>query len=283
MGWSTSSASAIARCVASALDHAGAGPGVVFRRRSPVGEQRLGPPVDRLVVLAMHRDQRAGPPGGREHAQIGAVVEMQRIVGEEHLQASHTLRDHVRDLAPHHVVGCVGDDLVEAMVDHRPRLGPAAIFGERREQASALELRGEADDGGGAAGQAGGAAGRPALFVGPAADLKLLDMAVRVDAAGEHEQAARIERLGSLEILADRGDPAGADADIGAECVRPGHNRPAAHDEVEGAACCHARPLCQPVPGVPQFPRPRKFAASPIGRPCASPTRPSAPSPALSR
>ena len=52
-----------------ALDHLRPRPGMVFRRAAAVGHQRRGAPADRLVVLAMHRHQRAGAPRRRQHAQ----------------------------------------------------------------------------------------------------------------------------------------------------------------------------------------------------------------------
>ena len=84
---------------------------------------------------------------------------------------------------------------------------------------------------------------------------QLLDMAVRIDAAGQHQQAAGIERLGAVQLLAERGDAPAADADIGAEgigarsprCRRapPDRSRPSCpHCSSQLRAIMHAAALC---------------------------------------
>ena len=123
---------------------------------------------------------------------------MRRLVGQEHLQAAHAGGDDLGNFVAHHLIGRIGDDLVEAVVHHRLRRAPV-IFGQRIADAVALELRGEGDDGGGAAGQAGGAAGDEALLVHAAVGAQLLDVAVRIDAAGQHQQAAGVQRLGTVQ------------------------------------------------------------------------------------
>src|SRR4051812_27549914 len=63
---------------------------------------------------------------------------------------------------------------------------------------------------------------------------KLLDVAVAVDAAGQHQLAARVDFLLSLvEPFADRRDLLAADADIGLEAVGRGRHRAAADHEIE--------------------------------------------------
>lgn len=189
----------------------------------------------------MHGDEGAAAARGSEHAQILPVVQMQRIVGEKNLQAADALRDDLRNLLPDHIVGGVGDDLVEAVIDHRP-LRPPAIFRERLKQATTLELVGESDDGGGAAGKAGAAAALPGFLIGIAAFAKLFDMAMRIDAAGQHQQAAGVKRVGTVEAFGQRGDAAVADADIGAHRVGASDDGAATHHEIEAG---HAdSPFC---------------------------------------
>ena len=76
-----------------ALHHRRARPGVVFGRGHAGAEQRLDPPVDGGVVLAVDGDQAAVPPRRGEHAQELRVVQAQRVVGEEHLEAPHPVGD----------------------------------------------------------------------------------------------------------------------------------------------------------------------------------------------
>ena len=188
----------------------------------------------------MHRHQRTGPTRRRQHAQEFAVIEMRRLVGEEHLQAAHARRDHFGDFIAHNAVRGVGDDLVEAVIHHR-LLRSAVILGQCVADAVTLELRGEADDRGGAAGQARRAAGDEALLIRAAVRAQLLDVAVRIDPARQHQQAAGIQHLCAFQLLAQRGDAAVADADIGAESVGRGHH---------GAATDHQFEFCHLVPSL---------------------------------
>jgi hypothetical protein len=41
----------------------------------------------------------------REHAQVFGVVQVQRLIGEEHLQAPHAIRDEQRHLLVQHRIG----------------------------------------------------------------------------------------------------------------------------------------------------------------------------------
>ena len=55
-------------------------------------------------------------------------------------------------------------------------------------------------------------------------------MAVRVDAAGHHQQAARVQLGPAFQPVGQGGDAAGADANIGGELVGSGDNGAAADD-----------------------------------------------------
>ena len=182
-----------------ARHHGGSRPGVVSGRGEAGGEQRLGAPGDGVVVLAMDGDEAPERAGGGEHAEELAIVQAQRIVGEEHLEAADPAGDDARQFGEH-LVRRVGDDLVERVVDHG-LAGAAAIFVERGPDRVALELGREADDRGRAAGEGRAAAGFPGFLVGAAAFLQLLDMAMAVDAAGQDEQAAGVEGAGALQPL----------------------------------------------------------------------------------
>ena len=55
---------------------------------------------------------------------------------------------------------------------------------------------------------------------------------MRIDAAGHHVQAAGIQRVAALQLVADRGDAAIADADIGAIRVGRRHHGAAADHQI---------------------------------------------------
>src|SRR5204862_7831428 len=64
---------------------------------------------------------------------------------------------------------------------------------------------------------------------------QLLDVAMRIAAAGQHQLAACVDLLLPLvEAVCDRCDLVAADADIGLEAVSCGRDRSAADDEIEG-------------------------------------------------
>ena len=140
---------------------------------------------------------------------------------------------------------------MEGVVDGRLALGAAVIVVDRRPQALALHLRGEGHHGGGAA--AGRRAGAAEEVVGhhrPVAG-RLVEMAVGVDAARQHEAAARIDLLApGGQPVAESGDPALAHADVGAEDVGGGRHRPAADHEIE--ARHHDLPLWAGRIGAPR-------------------------------
>ena len=75
-------------------------------------------------------------------------------------------------------------------------------------------------------------------------------MDVAVDAAGQHQLAARVDDLlGLAELRAERRNAPVADADIAGEGVGGGRDRAAADDGVEG----HVR--SQPASCIPFFAR----------------------------
>ena len=66
------------------------------------------------------------------------------------------------------------------------------------------------------------------------ARVDLVDVAMRIDAARQHQQPACVDRLACLKVRADRRDAAVRDADVGPDHVGLGDDRAAAHDAIEG-------------------------------------------------
>ena len=120
---------------------------------------------------------------------------------------------------------------MEAVV-HDRLCSPPPVLGQRRADLLALELRRESDDRGGPADERRAAAGDERLLVGAAAGLQLLDMAVRIHAAGQHKEPVRLDRLPPRKPLPDRSDPPARDRDIAAEPLGGGDHGPTSEDNV---------------------------------------------------
>ena len=102
--------------------------------------------VDGHPVLGVHQDQAAVPGGLLHGAEDGAVigVEDARVCGEE-LEVGDALVDELVHLGEA-VIGDVGHDHVEAVVDAGLALGLCMPGIEPLAQARALRLHGEVDD-----------------------------------------------------------------------------------------------------------------------------------------
>ena len=191
IGVSISSASAIARWVASRSTAIGRELRVVARRRQAGIEQLLGQPGDAVAVLGVDHGHRAVLARHRQHLDDLPVGQLQVVVGHVDLEGGVALLDQGRQLALRHVLGGIGDDQVEGVVDHRLAFGAAVVVVDRLLDAVALLLRRERQHGGGAA--AGRRAGAGEEVVGKARAVagRLVEMAVAVDAAGRDQPAAR--------------------------------------------------------------------------------------------
>ena len=162
----------------------------------------------------MHCHHCTGATRGGQHAQELTVVQMQGIIGQEHLQAPHTRCNDLWHFVENDLIGCIRNDLMEGIIHHR-LFRPAAILGQRLQDAVTFELGGKRNDACGSAGQRRRAAGNEVFFVGAAGRLQLLDMAMRIHAAGQHQQPLRIDRAFAAQVYADSGDAPGHDANIG--------------------------------------------------------------------
>ena len=122
-------------------------------------------------------------------------------------------------------LGRVGEDHVEGVVDHRALAGEAVIVLDHLRQVHADVLGGERDHRRGAAERGRDRGALEGVGVHHPGGRELLDVAVRVDAAGQHELAARVDLAPARpEVAADRGDALAADADVGLEGVGRGRD-----------------------------------------------------------
>ncbi len=139
-----------------ALGDAGMGDGMVFRLRVPGRQQPVGQPLDHVVVLGMDHDEGAFRAGERQHLEHLAIIQAQAVIGHVDLERGVAVLDQRRQLLAQDFRGRVGDDHVESVVDDRLRRGQRMIVLDHPAERHAAVLRGEGNDGGGAA--AGGRA-----------------------------------------------------------------------------------------------------------------------------
>ena len=97
------------------------------------------------------------------------------------------------------------------------------LGGERQDRGIAAEGRGDAA---GVKVVGGHHLGRGLLF----------DVTVRVDAAGQDQEAPGIDpALGIAQVMAERGDPTGPHRDVGKDAIDGGRHRSAFDDQIEFA------------------------------------------------
>ena len=166
----------------------------------------------------MHGHQHAVAARGGEYAQEIPVIDVGVFVGQEHFQAAHAGCDDFGDLLEDHIVGGIGNDLVERIVHHR-LAGAPAVFRQGFQNALALELGRESDDAGRSAGQSRSTAGDPVFLIRAAVRLQLLDMAMAVYATGHDHQSVGLDAAIPFQVQSDSGDTLALDPDIGAEHV----------------------------------------------------------------
>ena len=116
-----------------------------------------------------------------------------RIVGHVDLERGVAVLDQRRQLLPQRLRAGIGDDQVEGVVDHRLGRRRLVIVLHHLAQRHAAMLGGEGDHRGGAAERRRDGAGVEIVGAHDAHAGLLLDVAVAVDAARQHELAAGID------------------------------------------------------------------------------------------
>ena len=122
---------------------------------------------------------------------------------------------------------------MERIVDQRLAFGALVILVHRVTQRLALVLVGEGNDGRGSAGCGGAAAALEIVAEDRAVGRVLVEMDMRVDAAGQRDQARGVDLAPALvEPFAQRHHAPTDDADIALHHIRGGGNRRIADDEI---------------------------------------------------
>jgi hypothetical protein len=209
--------------------------GMVFRRRLALLQQLPAREGDEPVILGVDADERAHRLGRRHQVEQGLVREPQAVVGHERLEREVALLRQRRDVPAQGLLGRVGHDKVEGVVDHRAARGQRGVVLDDLRQIHPDMLGREGDDAGGAAERRRAGRALPGVGVHQPGGRELLDMGVAVDSARQDELAPRVDLPPSRgEVEADRRDPAVQDAEIGGEDVARGGDGAAADHGVEG-------------------------------------------------
>ena len=140
----------------------------------------------------MHADRAAVLPGAPHRAEDARIVQHEHAgIGHEQLERADALLDH-RVHLDLHLVGELGDDHVEAVVDGRLARGFLRPRFEGVVQRLASVLDREVDDRRGAAERRGDGAGFEVVGRGRAAE-RHVHVGVDVDAAGQHVLALGVD------------------------------------------------------------------------------------------
>ena len=207
---------------------------MVLRRPVSALEEPIGEPPNHVVILGVHHRHRAFAPREREHVEHLVVVELEQVVGHVHLERGVAVLDEGRKLLAEDLGGGVGDDEVEGVIDDRLGAGAAVVRLHDLAQRLPAVLRGEGDDGGGAPERGGDGAGVEIVRAQDTGCGHLLDMAVAVDPARQHQLARGVDLVvGTVQVLRQRGDPAVTNPDVGAERIGGGRDGAASNDEIE--------------------------------------------------
>jgi hypothetical protein len=197
-------------------------------------DQVLGDPADHVVVLGVHHHQRALALGDAQDVEQLVVLQSPLRIGHVDLERGDAASDRGRQLVGQHLLRGIADDQVEAVVDDSLGACALVIIGDGSGDRRAAVLGGERNDRRRAAIRRGhGAAIEVVRRHDPHAG-ELLDVAVAVDAAGQHVPAPGVDiaRAGG-QPLGDRDDLLSGDADVGTHRLGGGRHRAVTDGEVE--------------------------------------------------
>ena len=134
-----------------ALCHARMGDRVVARRRRAGVDEAFRQPGDHAVVLGVNHREGAEPPRGGQDVQELLVLEAESLVGHVDLERRDAFCDQPGQVLAEGLLGRIGDDQVERVVDHRLLAGAAVVVLDDGPELHPAVLRGERDHGRGAA------------------------------------------------------------------------------------------------------------------------------------
>ena len=210
-------------------------------RAAALRDQLLACLREHGAVLAVQQRHRGGRLRGAGRREQGGLVGREVRVGQKHLDARVPASGEGGDLA-FWQRGGVQEDRVQEPVDRGLRRGAGHLPGDRgaRRLLRAVVVRhrvGHVADRGDAAGDRGPGAGpevvHPDREPDPVAKPLVREVGMRVDPAGNREQAVGGELLHARHRAAELGDPAAAYADVSGLPVTGRNHGRAAYNEVK--------------------------------------------------
>ena len=241
IGTPINSACEIARWVASRSTNSGRDFRVIVGWGLAFALEAVGHELDLVVAFRMDRHQRAVLARDAEHLEQLPVGQNQIVVGHEHLERRVARADQGRKLLPQHRRRRIGDDEVKAVVDVAPPLRLLMIVLDALAERLAARLQGEREHGGVAARRGAAGAALEPVRHHDARSHRLVEMDVAVDAAGEHQEARRVDLGGAARQVVGQGDDAAVlDPDVASADVGRRDDGSAANDEIKVHRCLSA-------------------------------------------
>ena len=145
------------------------------------------------MVLGVHHDERPVAARDRHDVEDLLVGEPQAVVGHIDLERAYALRDRRREIAPQGRLVRVRDDQVEGVVDDRLGAGTRSVVRKHCRHGIAAMLRAERHHRRRAAERRRHRRRVEIVGAHDAHRRQLLDVAMAVDAAGQHEPAAGVD------------------------------------------------------------------------------------------
>ena len=189
----------------------------------------------------MDHDERALAARQRQDVQHLPVVQLQQVVGHVHLERGVPVADQRRQFLAHDLLRRVGNDQVKGVVDDRLRAGGLVVFLDDLPQRLAAMLGRERDHRRRPAKRRRDSGAVEIIGADHSGRGTLLNMAVAVDAARQHEPTGCIDLARApREILAEGRNDTVLDGDVtGNDVGGRSHGAVADHQIV----FAHAAPL----------------------------------------
>jgi len=201
-------------------------------------------PRDHAVVLRVHHDQGAVLPRRGHHVEDLLIGQARALVRHEDLERAHTRVNRGGQIPLQRALVGVGDDEMKPVVDHRLRARPRVIIRQYFCEHVAAMLRAEWNHGGRAAMRRRHRRAIEVIRRHYAHRGELLDVAMAVDAARQHQLSRGIDGFFSAQACLQLDDLLAADADVRAKRFFRGDDGSAADHQIEGHArfCYNSRP-----------------------------------------
>ena len=160
--------------------------GVEVRRNLALALQLGGEPGDAVGILGVHHYHRTFVARQRQDRDDLAIAQLERLVRHVDLERGVALANHGGQFVAQDGFGRIRDDEMKAVVDHGLVQGPPVIVVDGVPHGPTLKLTREGHHGGRAAVRSRDGAGEKVVGKHHRVTHRLIEVAVRVDAAGQH-------------------------------------------------------------------------------------------------